>query len=172
MSGSRLLARAVAVLTAATTLLVVPTTTTTESSYAARERCSATASLTCADGDADGDGLPDAGDGCPTVASSNPTGCPTASRKASLTWVTARKRLATRITSPVTACSSRARIVLWRERPHRDYKQAGVTATASGRYRFRVPLGARYYVTVSPSYSSGQAECAKAVSRTVLAPRG
>jgi len=67
--------------------------------------------------------------------------------------------------------SQRARIVLWRVRPARDSKVLGVTATFSGRYRFTVRRDARYYVTVSPSYASGQAECSRATSRTVLAPR-
>lgn len=178
MNGSRVLAdllpRTVALVIAAATLLVVPAAS--GSSYAAPEHCSATDVRTCAvdgarDGDTDGDGLLDSGDGCPTVASSNPTGCPTASRKVSLKWAKAKKRLETRITSPVKACSSRARVVLWRVRPQRDVKVVGVTATASGRYRFKVRQGARYYVTVPPSYSSGVAECARATSRKVLAPR-
>ena len=121
--------------------------------------------------DIDGDSLANTGDGCPTASSSNATGCPSASRKASLRWVKAKKRLEASITSPVAACSARARIVLWRVRPNRDFKLVGVTATSRGRYLFKVPRGSRYYVTVSPSYASGQAECAKATSRKVRAPR-
>ena len=46
------------------------------------------------------------------------------------------------------------------------------TSSFSGRKRFRVPRGARYYVTVSSSYAPGIAECAEATSRTVVVPRG
>ncbi len=124
-----------------------------------------------ADADTDGDGLADARDGCPTVASPNPTGCPTAPRKAALRWLDGKHRLQARVTSPVTSCAARARIVLWRVRRHRDFKVVGVSASYRGRHRFRVQRGATYYVTVAPSYSSGEAECAKAISRTVRAPR-
>jgi hypothetical protein len=132
----------------------------------------AAAPAAAAAGDADGDGVPDTGDGCPTVAAATPTGCPSASRKVSLRWVKADRRLEARVSSPVTACSARARIVLWRVRPNSDFKIAAVSAAYSGRRRFAVPRGALYYVTVSPSYSPGRAECAKATSRTVLATRG
>ncbi len=121
--------------------------------------------------DTDGDGLVDTRDGCPAVAATTSTGCPTVWRKASLTWVKSKKRLEGQITSPTRACSARARVVLWRARPHRDVKLLGVDATRRGRYRFAVARGFRYYVSVSPSYASGRAECAKATSRVVRAPR-
>lgn len=123
------------------------------------------------DVDTDGDGLPDAGDGCPTVASTNPTGCPTAARTVELTYHPGRNRLQARVTSPVRACASHARISLWRVRPQRDVKLLGVEATSRGRYRFRVPRGPTYYVTVSASYSSGVAECTGAASGKVRVPR-
>ena len=123
------------------------------------------------DADSDGDGLSDTRDGCPTISSANPTGCPSAGRRASLVWVKAKQRLEGRVASPVTACSARARIVLWRVRANRDDKLVGANATARGRYRFTVRRGSRYYVSVSPSYASGQAECTRATSRTVLARR-
>ena len=123
------------------------------------------------DVDSDGDGLPDLGDGCPTVASTNPTGCPTAPREAALKWREDRFRLQAKITSPVRSCASRARINLWRVRPDRDVKVLQATATSRGRYRFKVSRGPTYYVSVSPSYSPGEAECAKAVSRKVRVPR-
>jgi hypothetical protein len=130
-----------------------------------------TAAAVSADVDTDGDGLPDTLDGCPTAASPNPTGCPTAARRAALRWQEGRDRLQADISSPVTSCSARARIVLWRVRPNKDYKVVAVTASFRGRHRFRVTRGVRYYVSVSPSYSSGEAECARAISRTVLVPR-
>ena len=123
------------------------------------------------DVDSDGDGVPDAGDGCPTVPSSTPTGCPSAARKASLRWLGGTHRLQVRVTSEVSACSSRARIVLWRVRRNHDFKQLGATVSYSGRARFRVPRGASYYVTVAPSYAAGVAECGRATSRTVRVPR-
>ena len=83
------------------------------------------------DVDTDGDGLPDLGDGCPTVASTNPTGCPTAPREAALKWREGRNRLQARITSPVRSCASRARINLWRVRPNRDFKVLQATATSA-----------------------------------------
>ncbi len=121
--------------------------------------------------DTDGDGVPDAGDGCPTVPAGNPTGCPTVSRKASLTWLDGKQRLQVRVTSAEKACVARARIVVWRVRPNRDLKVAGANVSFSGRARFKVPRRASYYVSVSPSYSPGVAECGRATSRTVRVPR-
>src|SRR5688572_9170969 len=63
-----------------------------------------------------GDGIDDLVDGCPTVASGNPTGCPSASRTVSLKWLAGKKRLQARVSSPVAGCSQRARIALWRVR--------------------------------------------------------
>ena len=166
-TGSAFLARTAALLVAAATLLVAPVGT--GSSYAVLAPCAA---LACAaDGDADGDGLPDSVDGCPTVASGNPTGCPSAARRASLSWSTSDRRLQARITSPEPSCSARARIVLWRVRPTQDVKVAAASAAYSGRRRFTVSRGASYYVTVSPSYVTGVAECGRATSRTVRVPR-
>jgi hypothetical protein len=122
-------------------------------------------------GDSDGDGLDDLVDGCPAVASSNPTGCPSASRTARLRWLEGRNRLEARILSPEQTCASRARISLWRVRPDRDVKVEGANASYAGRRRFRATRRATYYVTVSPSYSSGRAECLRAVSRKVRVPR-
>jgi hypothetical protein len=122
-------------------------------------------------GDTDGDGLDDSLDGCPTVASGTPTGCPSASRRARLRWLEGKQRLAATITSTVTSCASRARIKLWRVDPQRDTRLLAVDASRGGRYRFRVPRGATYYVTVSPSYRPGEAECGQAVSRKVRVPR-
>ena len=130
----------------------------------------ATASSWAADADTDGDGGPASGAGCPTVAASNPTGCPTVSRKASLRWLAGKHRLQLRVTSEVSACSSRARFVLWRVRPNADFKQLGGNVSYAGRARLKVPRRARYYVTVAPSYSPGVAECAKATTRTVRVP--
>jgi hypothetical protein len=121
--------------------------------------------------DTDGDGLDDAFDACPTVASPNPTGCPSASRSVSLAWLAGKQRLRVRVTSPVGACASRARIALWRVRPNRDYKVFGGNVSFAGRLRLKVARGATYYVTVPPSYSSGVAECGQAVSRRVAVPR-
>jgi hypothetical protein len=121
--------------------------------------------------DTDGDGLDDAGDGCPTVASDNPTGCPSAWRKVSLTWLRGERRLQAQVSSPVDACASRARVKLWLDRTGRTDKLLSSNASYNGRRRFKVPRGARYYVTVSPSYASGVAECGKATSRSVRVPR-
>ncbi|CAM3625515.1 hypothetical protein [Nocardioides zeicaulis] len=150
----------------AATLLPVPVATAATPS--ARAGCSADAACRT---DSDGDGLDDALDGCPAAASTNPTGCPSAERRARLRWREGAGRLEARITSPVDACAARARIKLWRVRAGADLRVDSENAAASGRRRFRVARGARYYVTVSPSYASGQAECLKAASRTVRVPR-
>ncbi len=121
--------------------------------------------------DTDGDGLDDAVDGCPAVASGNPTGCPTAARAVSLRWLAGARRLQARVTSPVDACAARARIKLFLDRRGGPDKLLASDASSRGRQRFRVPRGARYYVKVSASYSPGVAECATAVSRTVRVPR-
>lgn len=121
--------------------------------------------------DTDGDGVPDASDGCPAVPAGNPTGCPTVSRKASLAWLGGKQRLQVRITSAETACVARARIVVWRVRPDRDVKVTGANVSFAGRARFKVPRRASYYVSVSPSYSPGVAECGRATSRAVRVPR-
>lgn len=121
--------------------------------------------------DTDGDGLDDAVDGCPTVASTNSTGCPSASRSVSLAWLAGKQRLQVRVTSPVGGCAARARIAIWRVRPNRDYKVFGGNVSFAGRLRVKVARGATYYVTVSKSYSSGVAECGQATSRKVAVPR-
>lgn len=150
-------------------LLVLPLSSAGSLPASATAYASTTA--TAADTDSDGDGVPDTGDGCPTVPAGNPTGCPTVSRKASLAWLEGKQRLQVRVTSAETACVARARIVVWRVRPNRDFKIAGANVSFSGRARFRVPRRASYYVTVSPSYSPGVAECGRATSRTVRVPR-
>ena len=122
--------------------------------------------------DTDGDGIDDAVDGCPTVASANPTGCPSASRSVSLKWLAGKQRLQVQVSSSVAGCSQRARIALFRVRPNQDYKVVGGSVSFSGRLRIKVARGATYYVTVPQSYASGIAECGKAESRKVLAPRG
>ncbi|RYC12548.1 thrombospondin type 3 repeat-containing protein [Nocardioides sp. HLT2-9] len=121
--------------------------------------------------DTDGDGLDDAVDGCPTVASANPTGCPSATRNVSLAWLAGKERLQVRVISPVGGCASRARIALWRVRANRDYKVFGGNVSFAGRLRIEVSRGATYYVTVSTSYASGVAECGAAISRRVPVPR-
>lgn len=122
--------------------------------------------------DTDGDGIDDAVDGCPAVASTNPTGCPSASRSVSLTWLAGKQRLQVQVSSSVAGCSRRARIALFRVRPNQDYKVFGGSVGVSGRLRIKVARGSTYYVTVPQSYASGIAECGKAESRKVLAPRG
>lgn len=156
---------------AAALLLVVPLVTTTVGALPAAQAVAAPAVSARADVDTDGDGLDDTRDGCPTVASSNPTGCPTAARRASLTYLTGRNRLRAVITSPVRSCASHARLSLWRVRPRGDVKVVGVEATARGRATIRVRRGSTYYLTVSPSYSSHIAECDRASSRKVRVPR-
>ncbi|MCW2737265.1 MAG: hypothetical protein JWN97_1909 [Nocardioides sp.] len=155
----------------AAVLLAASVSTATTGALPVPHAAAVVSVVVAGDGDTDGDGLPDTGDGCPTVASTNPTGCPTAPRRAALTWLGGAARLQVQVTSPVTSCAARARLVLWRVRADRDVKLAGVIASRHGRHRFRVPRGATYYVTVAPSYSSGEAECAKAVSRRVRVPR-
>lgn len=165
MKPAALLGRLLPVITLAAALVApgVP--------HPAAEAAAATTCVAACDVDTDGDGLPDLGDGCPTIASTNPTGCPTAPRKAALEWREGLNRLQAKITSSVPSCASRARINLWRVRPSRDFRVIQVVATRRGRYRFAVARGPRYYVTVSPSYSPGVAECAKAASRVVRVPR-
>jgi hypothetical protein len=121
------------------------------------------------DVDTDGDGLGDTVDGCPTVASANPTGCPTASRTVQLTWLDGKQRLQARVDSPVAGCRSGARVVLWRVRAGGSTRLGSRDASFRGRVRFAAPRRARYYVTVPPSYSPGTAECAGATSRKVSA---
>ena len=122
--------------------------------------------------DTDGDGLDDLVDGCPRVASSNSTGCPSAARSVSLMWLRSKQRLQAQVSSPVPGCYQRARVALWRVRANRDYKVFGGTTSFGGRIRVEVARGSTYYVTVSPSYASGIAECGQAESRKVRAPRG
>ena len=122
--------------------------------------------------DTDGDGLDDTRDGCPTVAASTSTGCPSAPRSVSLTWKAGQQRLQVRVGSPVAGCAQRARVALFRVRARKDYKVLGGPVSSSGRLRVTVTRGATYYVTVPTSYASGVAECAGATSRKVFVPRG
>jgi hypothetical protein len=122
-------------------------------------------------GDTDGDGLDDALDGCPGVASGNPTGCPTAWRAVSLRWLAGPQRLEAQVRSPVDACATRARIKLFLDRASGPDKLLASDASFRGRHRFRVAGAARYYVKVSASYSPGVAECGTATSRRVRVPR-
>ena len=121
--------------------------------------------------DADGDGLDDTLDGCPTVAGANPTGCPTATRSARLRFLSGDAVLQARILSPVTACSARSKVKLWRVKAGGDVRVQVETSTFSGVRRFKAARGATYYVTVSSSYAPGIAECAEATSSKVLVPR-
>ena len=168
MQRTRSVSRVLALATGAGLLIMVPAADAAPADAVTRS-CSSSAAM-CAD--TDGDGIDDSVDGCPTVASTNPTGCPSASRSVSLAWLAGKQRLQVRVTSSVPACVQRARIALWRVRPNRDYKVFGGNVAFSGRLRVKVARGATYYVTVSPSYSTGVAECGKATSRKVLAPRG
>ncbi len=152
-------------------LLVLPLSMAGALPTSATAYASTATAATTAGPDSDGDGVPDTGDGCPAVPAGNPTGCPTVSRKASLTWLDGKQRLQVRIRSAESACVARARIVVWRVRPNRDFKVAGANVSFSGRARFKVPRRASYYVSVSPSYSPGVAECGRATSRTVRVPR-
>ncbi|MCF6378912.1 hypothetical protein L2K70_14950 [Nocardioides KLBMP 9356] len=122
--------------------------------------------------DTDGDGLDDTRDGCPTVAAATSTGCPLEPRSVSLTWLAGKQSLQVRVTSPVGACAQRARVAVFRVRPHKDYKVFGGSTSFSGRLKVKVARGATYYVTVPTSYASGVAECGTAKSRKVAATRG
>jgi hypothetical protein len=161
MDVVRLLSRFVAVVTAV--LLLVPTL---GPAVAAPAPATSTAR-----GDTDGDGLDDAVDGCPTVASATATGCPSASRSVSVKWLAGKQRLQVQVFSSVAGCSQRARIALFRVRPAKDYKAFGGSVSFSGRLRVKVARGATYYVTVPQSYASGVAECGQAISRKVSVPR-
>lgn len=121
--------------------------------------------------DTDGDGLDDASDGCVAVASSNPTGCPTMSRRVRLRLLDGTDRLQARISSASTACSSRSRVKLWQVAPGRDVRVQTETASFAGRRLFTVRRDMSYYVTVSASYAPGIAECAEATSPVVRVPR-
>lgn len=174
MSRSRLLSRTVALLlvaTASPAALGAPPAAASAPRVATASAAAATTATTASAGDSDGDGLDDLVDGCPAVASANPTGCPSASRTARLRWLEGRDRLEARVRSPEPSCASRVRVSLWRVRPGRDVKVEGANSSAAGRQRFRAKRRATYYVTVSPSYSSGRAECLGAVSRRVRVPR-
>lgn len=173
MSRSRLLSRTVALLlvAAASPAALGAQPAAASAPHVAAVSAVSAVSAVATTGDSDGDGLDDLVDGCPTVASSNPTGCPSASRTARLRWREGRDRLEVRILSPETTCAARARVSLWRVRPGRDVKVEGANTSSTGRQRFRATRRATYYVTVSPSYSSGRAECLGATSRKVRVPR-
>lgn len=168
MHFSRLISRILTVSIGAA-LLVAPGISEASRAPAPADAVARSCSNACID--TDGDGLDDTIDGCPTVAAGTSTGCPPASRRVSLTWLAGKQRLQVQVSSPVARCSQRARIALFRVRPHRDYKVIGDSVSFNGRLRLKVARGSTYYVTVPTSYASGVAECDKAVSRTVLAPR-
>jgi hypothetical protein len=163
MSRSRLVSRAVA--------LVLVATSSPAALGVSLASAAVPSTAVASAGDSDGDGLDDLVDGCPTVASANPTGCPSATRTARLRWLEGRDRLEARVLSPEQTCASRARVSLWRVRRGADVKVEGANASYAGRQRFRAVRRATYYVTVSASYSSGRAECLGAVSRKVRVPR-
>lgn len=174
MNSRRLLSLALSVLTGAAAL--VAPAGAVGAAHADVQSCAVSHAAPirtgCATGpDTDGDGQPDATDGCPTLASDNVTGCPTVSRRARLRYLEGKKRLQATITSTATACSARSRIKLWRVAPRRDVRVEVATSSFAGRHRFTVRRGARYYVTVSSSYAPGTAECASATSRTVRVPK-
>lgn len=168
MSSPRLSRLALSLLTAAAALVAVPTTPA--SAEASAEARPVASTVRIAAGDSDGDGIDDATDGCPTVAGATATGCPSATRRARLRYLADKNLLQARVSSPVTACSARARVKLWRVTRRGDVRLQEENTSFSGKRRFRVPRGAVYYVTVSTSYSSGVAECAQAVSRSVTVP--
>ena len=100
----------------------------------ARPAASADVRVTAADteSDTDGDGLDDASDGCPGVASANPTGCPTVTRSARLRYLSGDGVLQARVLSPATACSARSKLKLWRVTPGGDLRVQVETSTSSG----------------------------------------
>ncbi|MBL0748861.1 hypothetical protein [Nocardioides baculatus] len=169
------IARALALAVAAALLpaaYVVAPPVTASAAQPTTEPTTLPATLRTALVDTDGDGLDDTRDGCPTVAASTSTGCPVASRKVALKWLAGKQRLQVQVSSPVGPCAQRARIALFRVRPNKDFKVFGGSTSFGGRLRVKVARGATYYATVPLSYSSGVAECGKAESRRVLAPRG
>lgn len=165
MSRSSSLLRALALALVATGALLGP------AAVGSAEAATGAVARTAAAVDTDGDGLDDSLDGCTTVAAATSTGCPTAWRKVSLKWLDGKRRLEARVSSPVTACASRARIKLFLDRRGGTDKLLASDASFRGKRRFTVPGGARYYAVVTPTYASGVAECGKAVSRTVRVPR-
>lgn len=162
----RALAPAVALALTATGALLTPGTAGAAGAVPTGAAGAVTAAV-----DTDGDGLDDALDGCSSVAAATSTGCPTAWRKVSLKRLAGKRRLEARVSSPVTACASRARIKLFLDRRGGTDKLLASDASYQGRRRFAVPAGGRYYALVTPTYASGVAECGKAVSRTVRVPR-
>ena len=143
------------------TALATPTATATATSAGSSLRSEA---------DTDADGLADSVDGCPTAASANPTGCPTAQREVRLRRVKGL-RMQARVISNEPDCVARTRIKIYRVRTNRDFKVTAVDAAWSGKRRFSVERGGTYYAVAASSYASGKAECARAASGSLLVRR-
>lgn len=122
--------------------------------------------------DDDGDGVADRDDGCAGVTASTATGCPSASRSATLTVRKAARRLTGRIKSDLAVCRQDQPVSLWQKRSGKDRRLAVLLSSSTGRYKVRMPRQAgRYYTRVYRSYVLGAAECGADRSRVVRVRR-
>ena len=121
--------------------------------------------------DIDGDALANTDDGCPLVATTTTSGCPSVGRAASLRYTKATRRLKVVVRSDAPACKSQATVTLFRTRPGRDTKLVVATTNGKGRKTWKAPArSGRYYVRVAASVAAGQAECGHARSSRTRVP--
>ena len=121
--------------------------------------------------DIDGDALANTDDGCPLVATTTTSGCPSVGRAASLRYTKATRRLKVVVRSDAPACESQATVTLFRTRPGRDTKLVVATTNGKGRKTWKAPArSGRYYVRVEASVAAGQAECGRARSSRTRVP--
>jgi subtilisin-like proprotein convertase family protein len=122
--------------------------------------------------DDDGDGVADRDDGCAGVTAGTATGCPSASRTATLTVRRAARKLTGKIKSDLAACRTDQAVSLWQKRSGKDRRLAVLRSSSTGRYKVRMPRQAgKYYTRVYGSYVLGAAECGADRSRVVRVRR-
>ena len=139
--------------------------------------CAAAESPVRVSDDRDDDRVPDASDSCRDVAGAAPTGCPTVTRAVSASYgdgsLTGEVSVTALGGAPVGACSSGARLQVWRVDPGGTREPLGepTTPIAGGAYSIDVALapGTTVLVSALAGQDPGRALCGAADSAEVVA---
>ena len=116
--------------------------------------------------DNDGDGVPNAQDGCPSVPASTPTGCPEVDRTVSIRYSATQNAFLGEVASSESACAPGATVRVLRRRPGADQLIGIDGSSPSGHYTVpdATPVAGTYYAKAAENTVFGVATCRKAMS--------